>query len=299
MKRFIFFTIITSLVASLASYFSPDPSDTEKTEVSDNKSMSGEKPSPSLSPVKAANANTTKKAGDNRDDKQTLLSALQKSSSPASVYKHSKKSEDSSSDLTVTGSNTTETKSQKQVSETVAKTNQFQPLEKGDVSKTEIVSDEINNAPKSSQTQPVEYQHLSKKTLSSLKQIADEDSHAALELGLRLLRGHGIRQDSYNGLLWLRNSAELGNIDAQKVVGKLYMTGFEEMGPDYREALKWLSLSASQGDKESAALVEDLRQAENGHMSYLNKYSHLNHFYWYYSHPYRLYWQHGHWVYIR
>jgi TPR repeat protein len=61
-----------------------------------------------------------------------------------------------------------------------------------------------------------------------------QDPRAAYDLGLKYFRGDGLRQDSYPALKWMREAAEHGNLKAQKVIGRVYLTGLEEMGPDPR-----------------------------------------------------------------
>jgi TPR repeat protein len=79
---------------------------------------------------------------------------------------------------------------------------------------------------------------------------------------LRYFRGDGKRKDSYQALVWMRKSAERGNLQAQKALGAFYLFGLEEMGSDPQEAEKWLSLAVSQGDKESKKLLEQAREAK-------------------------------------
>ncbi|MCK5437659.1 MAG: sel1 repeat family protein, partial [Desulfobulbaceae bacterium] len=86
--------------------------------------------------------------------------------------------------------------------------------------------------------------------IPALEALAQQDPRAAYDLGLRFFRGDGVRQDSYQAIQWMRNAAERGDIDAQKALGRLYLTGLEEMGSDPQEAEKWLRIAAGRGDKE-------------------------------------------------
>lgn len=92
-----------------------------------------------------------------------------------------------------------------------------------------------------------------------LKEAAQKEPKAAFDLGLRYFRGDGVRQDSYQALVWMREAAERGNLAAQKALGGFYLFGLEEMGPDPAEAEKWLSIAVSRGDKESAKLLAQAR----------------------------------------
>lgn len=97
--------------------------------------------------------------------------------------------------------------------------------------------------------------------LAALTQVARGDARAAFDLGLRYFRGDGVRRDSYHALMWTRDAAERGHVPAQLALGRLYLSGLEEMGADPLEAEKWLSLAASRGDKEAARLLTDAKTA--------------------------------------
>jgi len=68
--------------------------------------------------------------------------------------------------------------------------------------------------------------------IAALKALGEKDARAAYDLGLRFFRGDGIPQDSYQALIWMRKAAKSGDLDAQKALGGLYLTGLEETGPD-------------------------------------------------------------------
>lgn len=97
--------------------------------------------------------------------------------------------------------------------------------------------------------------------LPALLAAAESDPRAAFDLGIRYMRGDGLRQNSWEALRWMREAGERGDLRAQKALGRLYLTGLEEMGADYNEAQRWLSIAAGRGDRESAKL---LKEAEAG-----------------------------------
>lgn len=118
-------------------------------------------------------------------------------------------------------------------------------------------SDYTNFAP-----EPVEVEDPK---IISLKELATNDSRAAYDLALRYFRGDGIRIDHYQSIQWMRKAAESGHLEAQKALGRLYLTGLGEMGADYAEAQKWLSITANRGDKEATELLREanaMRQSE-------------------------------------
>lgn len=97
--------------------------------------------------------------------------------------------------------------------------------------------------------------------IAALEAAAAEHPHAAYDLALRYFRGDGVERDSYRALSWMRVAAEQGDFNAQKALGRLYLTGLEEMGRDPREARAWLSLAAGHGDAESARLLAEAEAA--------------------------------------
>ncbi len=97
--------------------------------------------------------------------------------------------------------------------------------------------------------------------VTALEQLAANDPRAAYDLALRFFRGDGVRQDSYRSLKWMREAAERGDVNAQKALGRLYLTGLGEMGADPGEAEKWLSITASRGDQEAATLLAEATEA--------------------------------------
>lgn len=110
--------------------------------------------------------------------------------------------------------------------------------------------------------------------LPALLAAAEADPRGAHDLALRYLRGDGIRRDPYQALRWMRDAAERGDLRAQGALGRLYLTGLEEMGADYAEAETWLSLAASRGDREAARLAEEaaaLRDEEQAYQTALRR----------------------------
>lgn len=136
--------------------------------------------------------------------------------------------------------------------------------------------------------------------LASLEALARENPAAAYDLGLRYFRGDGVRQDSYQALQWMRDAAERGDMEAQKALGRLYLTGLEEMGADPREARRWLARAAERGDGESQALLAEAEQALEDEQSYAEKRRQWHprvRGYWYRNAPYSGHWRDGGWRY--
>lgn len=97
--------------------------------------------------------------------------------------------------------------------------------------------------------------------IAALEDAAARHPRAAYDLALRYFRGDGVRKDSYKALSWMRVAAEKGDLNAQKALGRLYLTGLEEMGRDPREARTWLALAASRGDRQSKKLLAEAEAA--------------------------------------
>ncbi|MGD1923427.1 MAG: tetratricopeptide repeat protein [Paracoccaceae bacterium] len=119
--------------------------------------------------------------------------------------------------------------------------------------------------------------------LASLTLAAESDPRAAFDLGLRFMRGDGLRQNSWEAIRWMRDAGERGDLRAQMALGRLYLTGLEETGADYNEAQRWLSMAASRGDKESAELLKEAeagRADEQAFQTRLRRWRSL------YTHPY-------------
>lgn len=136
--------------------------------------------------------------------------------------------------------------------------------------------------------------------IPALEELARKDPRAAYDLGLRYFRGDGIRQNSYKALQWMRDAAERGDLDAQKAVGRFYLTGLEEMGSDPQEAEKWLNIAAGRGDKEAEKLLAEARKARKNKDAYYHwasRWRPVFYRYWYTGYPYKWYWRNGHWYY--
>jgi TPR repeat protein len=135
--------------------------------------------------------------------------------------------------------------------------------------------------------------------IAALKRLGEKDARAAYDLGLRFFRGDGIPKDSYQALVWMRKAAEGGDLQAQKALGRLYLTGLEEMGSDPREAEKWLAIAADRGDKASEKLLAEARAAkkadEDDWRLRKNRWRNVFHGYWNSGYPYRSYWSRGNW----
>jgi len=134
--------------------------------------------------------------------------------------------------------------------------------------------------------------------IAALQRLAEKDARAAYDLGLRFFRGDGIRQDSYQALVWMRKAAEMGDLQAQKALGRFYLTGLEEMGSDPAEAEKWLSIAASRGDKESRQLLAEAsaaKKSEAARVEWANRWRPVFYGYWHSQYPYRSYWRRGVW----
>ncbi|CAN7257801.1 tetratricopeptide repeat protein [Pseudorhodoferax sp. LjRoot39] len=97
--------------------------------------------------------------------------------------------------------------------------------------------------------------------IAALTDLANKDPRAAYDLGLRYFRGDGVPQNSYQALQWMRSAGERGHPQAQLALGRLYLTGLQEMGSDPAEAERWLSLAAGRGDKEAGKLLAEATAA--------------------------------------
>ena len=134
--------------------------------------------------------------------------------------------------------------------------------------------------------------------IAALEKLAENDPRAAYDLALRLFRGDGVKQDSYRSIKWMREAAEKGDFNAQKALGRLYLTGLGEMGSDPGEAEKWLTICASKGDKEAAKLLKEAtiaRQSEQAEWQWLNRWRSIFNTYWYSGYNYYSYWGGNNW----
>ncbi len=136
--------------------------------------------------------------------------------------------------------------------------------------------------------------------IASLHQLAETDARAAYDLSLRYFRGDGVRRDSHKALQWMRQAAGGGDLDAQKAVGRFYLTGLEVMGPDPKEAQKWLTMAAAQGDAESASLLKEAeaaRQVDDDYYKWQSRWRPIFHRHWYSGYGYHGRWHDGRWGY--
>lgn len=132
--------------------------------------------------------------------------------------------------------------------------------------------------------------------LKALTDIAAKDPRAAYDLGMRYLRGDGVRRDGSQGIRWLREAGNRGDARAQAALGRLYLSGLEEMGSDPAEAESWLTLAAEHGDKESAKLLPEAHQAKVDEQTRYRwrDYQRTHGWgWWYASYPYYWHWHDG------
>ena len=136
--------------------------------------------------------------------------------------------------------------------------------------------------------------------IAALETAAAQHPRAAYDLALRYFRGDGVGRDSYRALTWMRAAAEGGDFNAQKALGRLYLTGLEEMGSDPREARTWLSLAASRGDKESAKLLAEAEAAtrsDEEEYKWQNRWRPVVYRWWWSGYSYYGYWNGHMWNY--
>ena len=74
-------------------------------------------------------------------------------------------------------------------------------------------------------------------------------------LGYCLLHGEGTRRDARAGLRWLRQSALLGEVDAQYELGTAYYRG-TGTASNSRLAMRWLRSAARLGHAQALAFLE-------------------------------------------
>ncbi|ALD92363.1 hypothetical protein CR3_3175 [Cupriavidus gilardii CR3] len=103
--------------------------------------------------------------------------------------------------------------------------------------------------------------------MQALANVAEKNPDAAYDLGLRLLRGDGVKRDSYQALEWLRKAGDNGHTQAQLALGRIYLMGFEEMGSDPAEAEAWLMRAAAKGSKEAKDLIPQAQAAKKDEQS--------------------------------
>jgi len=136
--------------------------------------------------------------------------------------------------------------------------------------------------------------------IAALVALAERESPAAYDLGLRYFRGDGVGQDSYKALTWMRSAAERGHLEAQKALGRLYLSGLEEMGADPGEAERWLSITAGRGDKEAVELLAEAsaaRRSEESEWKWRQRRQAILREQWYRHYHYYGHWREGRWYY--
>lgn len=94
------------------------------------------------------------------------------------------------------------------------------------------------------------------------RDAAAGDADAQYRLGLRHLRGEGVRQDGFAALRWLRQAAESGDVRAQLALGRIYLAGYDTAGQDLGESDRWLTAAASQGDREAEKLQAEVHERQ-------------------------------------
>ena len=85
------------------------------------------------------------------------------------------------------------------------------------------------------------------------------DARGMHAYGMYLFDGAGGDQNRAEALDWLKRAAELGLVDSQFNVAKLYETGDQGIEPDLTEAYKWYLIAARAGDNDARSAVERLR----------------------------------------
>lgn len=136
--------------------------------------------------------------------------------------------------------------------------------------------------------------------IKSLEEKASGDPRAAFDLALRFFRGDGVGRDSRKAFVWMERAAEAGHAPAQLALGRLYLTGFEEMGADPAAAESWLSAAAGKGDEEAKTLLAQAQEAKRSDAAWRRwvgawRPTWLG--YWWRGYGYYLYWADRAWYY--
>lgn len=85
------------------------------------------------------------------------------------------------------------------------------------------------------------------------------DARGMHAYGMYLFDGIGGDQNRTEALDWLKRAAELGLVDSQYNVAKLYETGDQGIQSDLTEAYKWYLIAARAGDVDARSAAERLR----------------------------------------
>ncbi|MEM6486815.1 MAG: sel1 repeat family protein [Pseudomonadota bacterium] len=96
--------------------------------------------------------------------------------------------------------------------------------------------------------------------LPGLLEAAAADPHEAFHLGRRFMLGDGIRQNPFQGLQYIRDAAERGDVPAQATLGRIYYYGYLELGSDWNEAERWLMIAARGGHRSSQRLLTRIQE---------------------------------------
>lgn len=136
--------------------------------------------------------------------------------------------------------------------------------------------------------------------IAMLSELAEKDPRAAHDLGLRYFRGDGVPQNPYQGVQWMRSAGERGHPQAQLALGRLYLTGLQEMGADPAEAERWLSLSAGRGDQEAGRLLAQAtaarQKSQDAYAEWTRLQREASYNLWVVGAPYYWVWGPGGWV---
>lgn len=88
--------------------------------------------------------------------------------------------------------------------------------------------------------------------LNIVQPLAEQGNAVAkIHLGGLYIAGLGIPKNSTEGLRWIREAADQGNIQAEALLGSIYWGGANGIKKDADEATKWFKKAAAHGDKEA------------------------------------------------
>lgn len=135
--------------------------------------------------------------------------------------------------------------------------------------------------------------------IAALENLAAQDPRAAYDLALRFFRADGVRQDTYRSIKWMREAAEQGFLPAQMALGRVYLTGLQEMGSDPGEAEKWLSITYNRGDREAGELLRQAtmaKQSQQAQYQIMNQWRTMFYNNWNSGYRYNWYWNQGAWM---
>jgi hypothetical protein len=82
------------------------------------------------------------------------------------------------------------------------------------------------------------------------KRLAMQDHPGAqYQLGMLLLAGKGVAQDTTQGIEWLKRAAGNGSYLAANELAQIYTSG-REVAPDEQEAMKWIERATQLGKQQ-------------------------------------------------